>query len=278
MGGFALLALLFAFLLAFLIYRESQSRLRGLLYLEARHQLEVQEASGRQKAEFLSNMSHELRTPLNSIIGFSEVLIDGTFGPLLEKQKSYVNHVLSSGKHLLLLIDQILDMSKVESGKMRLSKSKVYLGALLKEMAGLMSQQALKKGLELGLELPAYLPEIEGDQRRLKEVLFNLLSNAINFTPAGGKIGLRAREVAIGVEIEVWDNGNGIAPQDLERVFEGFFRIETPPSRLVEGTGLGLSIARKLVELHGGKLELSSVGLGQGVLVRVTLPLKFKGV
>jgi two-component system CheB/CheR fusion protein len=219
-------------------------------------------------------MSHELRTPLNSIIGFSEVLYDETFGPLNEKQKKYVNNVLTSGKHLLLLINQILDMAKVEAGKMNLALSDLSIKNLLHEISLLVADMATKKKLHMSLEVDEDLPDIEADELKVKEVMYNLLSNAVKFTPEGGQIGLRAKQTDSEIEIVVWDTGAGIAPENMEKIFEGFFRVDTPYSRVTEGTGLGLPLSKKLVELHGGKFHVESGGLSKGTSVRFTLPVK----
>ncbi|MBN1662570.1 MAG: PAS domain-containing sensor histidine kinase [Deltaproteobacteria bacterium] len=229
--------------------------------------------TARAKSEFLANMSHELRTPLNSINGFSEVLYDETFGPLNEKQKKYVNNVLTSGKHLLLLINQILDMAKVESGKMTLALSSISMKSLLNEISLLVDNMVSKKKLQMLLEIAEDLPNIEADELKVKEIIYNLLSNAVKFTPEGGKIGMRAKNVGSGIEILVWDTGIGIAPENMEKIFEGFFRVDTPYSRVTEGTGLGLPLSRKLVELHGGELSAESRGLNCGTLIRFTLPV-----
>jgi two-component system CheB/CheR fusion protein len=229
--------------------------------------------TARAKSEFLANMSHELRTPLNSINGFSEVLYDEVFGPLNEKQKQYAHNVLSSGKHLLLLINQILDMAKVEAGKMKLSLSILPTKSILSEISMLIADMAGKKKIEMSIEIAEDLPDIEADDLKLKEIIYNLLSNAVKFTPEVGKIGMRAKRTDSVIEVVVWDTGVGIAPENLERVFEGFFRVDTPYSRLTEGTGLGLPLARKMVELHGGKLSVESKGLNCGTSVRFTLPI-----
>ncbi|OGC42862.1 two-component sensor histidine kinase, partial [candidate division WOR-3 bacterium RBG_13_43_14] len=229
--------------------------------------------TARVKSEFLANMSHELRTPLNSINGFSEVLYDETFGPLNEKQKNYVNNVLTSGKHLLLLINQILDMAKVEAGKMKLAISNLPLKSLLNEISMLVSDMISKKKIEMSLEIAEDLPDIEADELKVKEIIYNLLSNAVKFTPDGGKVGMRAMKVGSEIEVVVWDTGVGIAPENMEKIFEGFFRVDTPYSRLTEGTGLGLPLSRNMVELHGGKLSVESKGLNKGTLVRFTLPI-----
>ena len=226
------------------------------------------------KSEFLANMSHELRTPLNSINGFSEVLFDETFGPLNDKQKKYVNNVLVSGNHLLLLINQILDMAKVESGKMRLAISNLPLKNLLHEIALLVADMVSKKSIQMEIDIAEDLPDIEADELKVKEIIYNLLSNAVKFTPEGGKLGLRANTLGSEVEVIVWDTGIGIAIENMEKVFEGFFRVDTPFSRVTEGTGLGLPLSKKLVELHFGKLTLESDGLDKGTSVRFTLPIQ----
>ncbi len=229
--------------------------------------------TARVKSEFLANMSHELRTPLNSINGFSEVLYDETFGPLNGKQKQYVNNVLTSGKHLLLLINQILDMAKVEAGKMKLALSVISMKTLLNDISMLVADMVSKKKIEMQLEIAADLPDIQADELKVKEILYNLVSNAVKFTPEGGKIGMRAKKIGAEIEVVVWDNGIGIAVENMGKIFEGFFRVDTPYSRVTEGTGLGLPLSKKLVELHGGKLSVESKGLNQGTLVRFTLPI-----
>jgi two-component system CheB/CheR fusion protein len=229
--------------------------------------------TARAKSEFLANMSHELRTPLNSINGFSEVLYDETFGPLNDKQKKYVNNVLTSGKHLLLLINQILDMAKVESGKMTLSLSILPMKSLLREISLLVADMVTKKKLRMVLEIDEDLPSIEADELKVKEIIYNLLSNAAKFTPEGGRIGMRAKRGEAVIEIVVWDTGVGIAPENMDKIFEGFFRVDTPYSRVTEGTGLGLPLSKKMVELHGGRLSVESKGLEQGTSVMFTLPV-----
>jgi two-component system, cell cycle sensor histidine kinase PleC len=229
--------------------------------------------TARVKSEFLANMSHELRTPLNSINGFSEVLFDETFGPLNEKQKQYVNNVLTSGKHLLSLINQILDMAKVEAGKMKLALSSLPMKSLLNEISMLVAEMVSKKKIEMSLEIAVDLPDIEGDELKVKEIIYNLLSNAVKFTPEGGKIGMRARKAGPEIEVVVWDMGVGIASENMEKIFEGFFRVDTPYSRVTEGTGLGLPLSKKLVELHGGKFSIESKGLDKGTSVLFTLPV-----
>ncbi len=232
------------------------------------------ERAARAKSDFLANMSHELRTPLNSIIGFSEVLFDLTFGTLNEKQTKYVANVLNSGAHLLLLINQILDMSKVESGKMTLNLTSLPLNATIHEIVDLVEDSVRKKKLEMELQIAPDLPDIQADLLKVKEILYNLLSNVVKFTPSGGRVGLKARPVGSMVEVEVWDTGIGIAPENLSRVFEGFFRVESPLFQVSEGTGLGLPLSKKLVELHGGTLVVESEGLNKGTVIRFTLPVE----
>ena len=229
--------------------------------------------TARVKSEFLANMSHELRTPLNSINGFSEVLFDETFGPLNVKQKQYVNNVLTSGKHLLLLINQILDMAKVEAGKMKLTLSAIPMKTLLNEISMLVADMVSKKKIEMLLEIAPDLPDIEADELKVKEIIYNLVSNAVKFTSEGGKIGMRAKKIGSEIEVVVWDTGVGIAAENMGKIFEGFFRVDTPYSRVTEGTGLGLPLSKKLVELHGGNFAVESEGLGKGTLVRFTLPI-----
>ena len=227
----------------------------------------------RVKSEFLANMSHELRTPLNSINGFSEILYDETFGPLNPKQKDYVNYVITSGKHLLLLINQVLDMAKVESGKMKLNLTRIPLRYILQEIAVLLQDLVDKNKIKMILDIPEDIPDIDADTLKVKEILYNLLSNAIKFTPENGEIGLRAKKCGSAIEITVWDTGIGIAAENLEKIFEGFFRVDTPFSRITEGTGLGLPLSKKLIELHGGNLYVESPGLNKGTSIRFTLPI-----
>jgi two-component system CheB/CheR fusion protein len=229
------------------------------------------------KSEFLANMSHELRTPLNSINGFTEVLFDETFGPLNEKQKKYANNVLTSGRHLLLLINQILDMAKVESGKMKLTLSSLSIKGLLTEISLLVADMVEKKKLQMSLEIEESMPDIEADDLKVREIIYNLISNAAKFTPVGGKIGMRAKRVGPDIEVVVWDSGVGIACENMEKIFEGFFRVDTPYSRVTEGTGLGLPLSKKMVELHGGNFSVDSEGLNKGTTVTFTLPIISKG-
>ncbi len=226
----------------------------------------------RAKTEFLAKMSHELRTPLNSILGFSEVLFDGTFGALNERQKKYADNILSSGKHLLALINEILDLSKVESGKMELEMSLIPVQGCLEEALGLAEGLFLAKKIQPSIELDEATGSIRADPRKIRQVVFNLLANAVKFTPEGGKVGIRARKTDGEVEIAVWDTGVGIDPKNLESVFTAFSRVESAYTKETEGAGLGLTISRRFVELHGGKIWIESEGVGKGTTVKFTLP------
>ena len=227
----------------------------------------------RIKSEFLANMQHELRTPFNSINGFSEILFDETFGPLNGKQKQYITNILVSGKHLLMLINQILDMAQVESGNMKLALSVITPEKLLREIAQLAGDMAIQKGLHLKRDIAGDLPTIEADELKLKAIIYGLLSNAVKFTAVGGTIGLRAVPADPGIEIVVWDTGIGIEPGKIEKILEGFSRAEPSYARTPKTRSLGLPLSKKLVELHGGKFSVESAGLNLGTSIRLTLPI-----
>jgi signal transduction histidine kinase len=208
-------------------------------------------------------MSHELRTPLNAIIGFSEVMLERMFGELNDKQAEYLNDILSSGQHLLSLINDILDLSKIEAGRMELELTDFDFPVAIDNALTLVHERAARRGLTLTQDVDARLGEFRGDERKIKQVLLNLLSNAIKFTPEGGKVQVRAHLKGAVVEIAVADTGGGIAPEDQELVFEEFRQVGTDVAKKHEGTGLGLALARRFVELHGGNLWLESeVGVG----------------
>src|SRR6202035_5334187 len=220
------------------------------------------EAASQHKSEFLANMSHELRTPLNAIIGFSEVLAQGMFGEVNDKQSEYLHDILESGRHLLSLINDILDLSKIEAGRMELEQAQFDLPQAIQNALTLVRVRALRRGIALHHVIDARVAEIRGDERKLKQVLLNLLSNAIKFTPEGGRIEVRVTPANGTIDISVTDTGVGIAPEDQETVFEEFRQVGTPDKK-VEGTGLGLALSRKFIELHGGKIWVQSeVGSG----------------
>ncbi|HET8576318.1 MAG TPA: ATP-binding protein, partial [Methylomirabilota bacterium] len=231
------------------------------------------EVANRHKSEFLANMSHELRTPLNAIIGFSEVLLQRMFGELNAKQDEYLQDVLSSGKHLLSLISDILDLSKIEAGRMELELTAFELPMALDNAMTLVRERANRHGIALSLELDPRLGRFVGDERKLKQVLLNLLSNAVKFTPEGGKVVLRAVPADGTVEISVSDTGIGIAEEDQDEIFEEFRQVGGDYARKREGTGLGLTLARKFVQLHGGRLWVKSE-VGKGSTFTFSLPVR----
>ena len=264
------------------------------------------EAANQTKSDFLASMSHELRTPMNAIIGFSEVLAEKSFGELNEKQARYVNNILSSGRHLLELINDILDLSKVEAGKMELELSMVDIEKMLADSLIMIKEKAHNQGIQMNVDIPQALSgfTMEADERKLKQVMFNLLSNAVKFTPKGGDITICARFLSLVnghwqdqdgkmtsfpmestqkpmtpgefIEISVIDTGIGIAPEDQERIFEEFEQIDSTFARQFAGTGLGLGLTRKLLELHGGTIRVQSEGEHKGSTFTFWLPVKIK--
>jgi len=229
------------------------------------------ELASQHKSEFLANMSHELRTPLNAIIGFSEVLSERMFGELNEKQDEYLRDIHASGQHLLSLINDILDLSKIEAGRMELELSAFDLLMTIDNALMLVRERAARRGIELHGSVDERLSQVQADERKIRQVLLNLLSNAIKFTPEGGRIEVGAKSVDGFVEVSVTDTGVGIAPEDQEAVFEEFKQVGTADKK-VEGTGLGLALSRKFIELHGGKIWVKSQ-VGQGSTFTFTVPL-----
>jgi GAF domain-containing protein/HAMP domain-containing protein/anti-sigma regulatory factor (Ser/Thr protein kinase) len=229
------------------------------------------ERANKHKSEFLANMSHELRTPLNAIIGFSEVLSEQMFGDVNDKQREYLLDIHSSGHHLLSLINDILDLSKIEAGRMELELTSFNLPMLLDNTTTLVRERALREGLTLMLDVAPELGDWVADARKLKQVVINLLSNAVKFTPAGGRITLRARALEHAVEIAVVDTGVGIAPDQQALVFEEFRQAGGDYLRKAEGTGLGLALAKRFVELHSGTMRVDSAP-GQGSTFAFILP------
>jgi signal transduction histidine kinase/HAMP domain-containing protein len=228
--------------------------------------------ANQHKDEFLASMSHELRTPLNAIIGFSEVMLERLFGDVNAKQEEYLNDILSSGRHLLSLINDILDLAKIEAGRMELEPADFDLPQAIDNALVLVRERALRRGITLDQSIDPRLGEIKGDERKIKQVLLNLLSNAVKFTPEGGRIDVRAALADGAAEVSVTDTGVGIAPEDHAAVFEEFRQVGTDYARKHEGTGLGLALARKFVELHGGTIRVESQ-LGRGATFTFTIPV-----
>ena len=230
------------------------------------------ETASRHKSEFLANMSHELRTPLNAIIGFSQVLRQRMFGEINEKQEEYLDDILSSGNHLLSLINDVLDLSKVEAGQVELEIARLSLREALERGAVMVRERATRNDVRLSFELAPDVDLVEGDERRLRQVVFNLLSNAVKFTPPGGSITVATERSTKEVQVSVTDTGPGIAPEDQQRIFEEFQQTDVGVQQR-EGTGLGLALSKRLVELHGGRLWVESE-LGHGSRFVFTLPSK----
>jgi signal transduction histidine kinase len=227
------------------------------------------DSASRHKSEFLASMSHELRTPLNAVIGFSEVLLDRLFGDLNEKQADYITDIHTSGRHLLALINDILDLSKIEAGRMELQLSTVALDDVIQSPVALMRERATRNGISLRVDVDPSAGAVEADERKLKQVLFNLLANALKFTDRGGHVEVGARGEAGSVVVSVRDDGTGIALADQARIFEEFEQAGDGGSQ--EGTGLGLALSRRIVELHGGRLSVESAP-GKGSTFTFTLP------
>jgi len=249
---------------------------------------ELAESANNAKSEFLANMSHELRTPLNHIIGFTQLVADKKCGELNATQDEYLNDVLHSSRHLLSLINDMLDLTKVEAGKLTLNIAEVDIKRLLEKSLIMIKEKTLAHNINLRLEMDDCPNVITVDERKFKQILYNLLSNAVKFSPDGGEIRLTASEISncdsevAGssqpaserlLEISVGDMGMGIQPDNLERIFSPFEQIQSAGNRKSSGTGLGLSITKKMVELHGGRIWAESAGAGKGAVFRLTVPI-----
>ena len=253
---------------------------------------EQAEAANKAKSEFLANMSHELRTPLNHIIGFSELILDKSYGDLNDIQEEYLKDVHHSSNHLLSLINDILDLSKIEAGRPDLNLEEIDVGTVLKSSLSMIKEKALKRNIEISIRLKAIPDKIKADERCLKQILYNLLSNAVKFTQTSGKIILEANLTAeeptataglqktapinpkpSGLIVSVKDSGIGLEKKDLNRIFDPFEQVDNTLSRKYPGTGLGLPISKQLVELHGGEIWAESDGVGKGAKISFTLPV-----
>ena len=233
---------------------------------------QMAESASRAKSEFLANMSHELRTPLNSIIGFSEIMRDGLTGPISDTHKEYLKDIWESGKHLLQLINDVLDLSKIEAGMMELELDTFSIEDLLKSSLIMFREKAMRHRIKLNADIPADIGSITADARKIKQVAFNLLSNAVKFTPEEGEVGITARKRNGVIEITVWDTGIGIAKEDIGRLFQPFQQLEATITKKYEGTGLGLHLSKKIVELHGGRIWVESEA-GKGSRFSFTIPI-----
>ena len=237
--------------------------------LRAQHEAE---AANQAKSRFLATMSHELRTPLNAILGFSELLAEGVGGELSPKQAEYISYVLKGGRHLLKLVTEVLDLAKVEAGNLELSVEPTRFEELANDVRQSVKALALEAGVQLSMNLSPSLPPLMSDPLRLKQILFNLLTNAIRFTPRDGRVSLHATARDKMLEITVNDTGKGIAKEDIPRLFRAFEQIAPTAEERSRGTGLGLALCQRLVELHGGTLDVESE-LGVGSTFTMRLPL-----
>jgi signal transduction histidine kinase len=265
------------------LHAESRLHIRQLLD-QSRQLLESKvaaEQASRAKSEFLASMSHELRTPLNAVIGFSQLLANQTYGDLNERQLEYLGSILAGGRHLRALVNDLLDLAKVDSGHLTLDLTRVSVADEIPEVVGVVQALAQQKNITVTMEVKEPLPAVSADRMRLQQVIYNLLSNAIKFTDAGGHVTVSADTLFAGgsdgpcsLRIRVADTGIGIKAEDQQRIFDKFERGDSASAREQEGTGLGLALTRKLVELHGGSISVESEGVkGRGSLFTVLLPL-----
>lgn len=233
------------------------------------------EEANRHKSQFLANMSHELRTPLNAIIGFSQMLKEQYFGKLNEKQVEYTDDILVSSQHLLSLINDVLDLSKIEAGKMELEPSKFSIKDMLEGSLIMIKEKAMNHRIRLELNLAKNVENLKivADERKLKQVMFNLLSNTAKFTPDGGAIIIEAKKEAERIIISVTDTGAGISSENLEKVFDEFYQVKDDTRAKGQGTGLGLALTKRIIEMHGGKITAESEGVGKGSCFTFTLPV-----
>jgi len=264
------------------LYAEAQRYIRQLLD-QSRQLLGAKvaaEKASRAKSEFLAAMSHELRTPLNAVIGFSQLLANKTYGELNERQLQYLTTILSGGRHLRRLVDDVLDLAKVDAGHLTLDLTRVAVADELREVVGVVESLAREKNITMSTEVKDVLPSVNADRQRIQQVIYNLLSNAIKFTEPGGfvRVTLDVSDGAVAgdkaLRLAVADTGVGIKPEDQARIFEAFEQVDSSYARDQGGTGLGLALTRKLVELHGGTISVASDGVkGRGSVLTVRLPM-----
>lgn len=247
---------------------------REAAQIEAVRAKEVAEGANRTRSEFLANMSHELRTPLNHIIGFTELLVGKGFGELNSTQEEYLNDVLVSGNHLLSMINDILDLSRIEAGKEALELNEVDMNSLVERSLLMVREKAMSHGIKLTAHLGSGSDPLRGDERKLRHVLYNLLSNAVKFTPDGGEVRVEVESDGASVKVGVRDTGIGIDPQDLKRIFQPFEQADNSATRVYQGTGLGLALTRSFVEMHGGTIWAESEGKGKGSGFYFTIPVQ----
>jgi signal transduction histidine kinase len=251
--------------------QSAQAIQNARLFSEIEEKSRELEIASRHKSQFLANMSHELRTPLNSVLGFTEMLVDGLYGDLPEKAKTTLGRVQANGRHLLGLINDVLDLSKIEAGQLKLAIDDYIVGQIVKTVEAATEPLARNKGLVLSVDIAAGLPRGRGDERRLTQVLLNLAGNAVKFTDKGS-IAISARAANGCFEFLVKDTGPGIAPEHQSRIFEEFQQVDDSNTRQKGGSGLGLAISRRIVELHGGKIGVESEP-GRGSTFRVEIPI-----
>jgi signal transduction histidine kinase/DNA-binding response OmpR family regulator len=259
-------------LLAMFASQSALALINAQLYRQLERQSTALEVASRHKSEFLASMSHELRTPLNAIIGFSEVLLERMFGELNERQDDYLRDIWSSGKHLLELLNDILDLSKIEAGQMVLNRSEFAVSESLEYCLSMVRERALKQKIQLGLEVGPEVGLLDADRLRFRQVVLNLLSNAVKFTPEGGRVDVRASMRGQDLTVLVTDTGVGVPAEDRERIFDSF-QQGTRLSGQAEGTGLGLTLSKRILELHGGTIWVESEA-GQGSTFGIALPAR----
>ncbi len=268
-------------LIFYLVWRSQKENVRLLSELDAKvkertAKLEdamlLAESSNKAKSEFIANMSHELKTPLNAIIGFSEAMLGGIYGPINERHREYLSDILLSGEKLLGLINDMLDLTKIEAGSVDLDLRGFSLRELVKSAEGMLREKMVSHNITLECRIDDGLDEISADERKLKQVMVNLLSNAIKFSPDGGKVTVRAQRLKDSVEISVEDTGIGIAKDDIPKLFQPFCQLESSFQKRYGGAGFGLFLTKRLVELHGGQIRVESQK-GRGTAFTFSIPV-----